>query len=504
MDRVCVSGRTTTVIVQPSGRGTIGQLVVVIIIGLLAGSLPVGAQVTPPGGTTLSGIVYDSIGGRMLAGASVELVSAEEPSARPFTARSDGSGRYSLTGLPHGRYLAGFFHPALDTLGLERTPRPVLIQGATQRLDLATPSVRTVTTAICPASARSDSTGLLIGHVRLTEEQTPLGGASVAVEWTETVVGSAGIFTRIRLVTAHTEAPGWFAMCGLPGDAALQARAFNGSDSSGYIDIEVPPNGLRHIGFFIGGATSVIIASADTAAGQAEPERAWRGRARLTGTVVDHDGRPVAGAHALVWGTKLDGVTNAQGAFTLDGLPGGTHTVEVRVIGHTPVTSVVHLAESRPANVAIALAKPAQQLSTVTVRGELVYSRNLADFNRRRRSGFGQFRMPDEIARRGPSIPLSRLLHDFTGLFVYKTGGGPSRVTMRRSGTHAGIEECEPSLYVDGRLDRVRDYDIYYSDQIAAIEVYREHNRPFELVDFTNACGAVAIWTRPAPAKPGK
>ena len=72
-----------------------------------------------------------------------------------------------------------------------------------------------------------------------------------------------------------------------------------------------------------------------------------------------------------------------------------------------------------------------------------------------------------------------------------------------QSGNIAGMRTvCVPTLYVDGLIDRAGDFDIYYSDEIAGVEVYREHDRPSEFVDPANACGAVVVWTRPPPPKP--
>jgi len=481
---------------------TVRRVLVCAAVGCALAPRPGLAQQQSPGRTAVvNGVVYDSIARHTIAGATVELVSADDPSARPFTTRSDGSGRYTLNGLPFGKYLAGFFHPALDTLGLEAAARRVDVSVAAQRIDLATPSARTVMASICPAAAGSDSTGLLIGHVRSTEDQTPVGGASVVVEWGETIIDAQGVREHHRRVTGRAAEPGWFAICGLPSDAVLQARAFDAADSSGYIEVEIPGNGLRHVSFLVGGASLVTLPPDDTiAARAATPETAWRGRARLTGTVVDRNGRPVMNAHALVWGTRLDAATNERGAFSLDGLPGGSQTLEVRVIGYAPVTSTVQLGESRPATANIVLTKAAEILPTVTVRGEMVYSRNLREFERRRRAGWGTFRTSAEIARRGPNAKLSQLLQDVMGVRVDRRGG-QSIVTMQRG---AG-RTCVPTLYVDGMIDRVGDFDRYYSDEIAGMEVYpRESTRAQEFADPSNRCGAVAIWTRTVPKKPKK
>ena len=481
----------------------------ITILGAIASATFIGgaadAQQARPA-ATVRGVVYDSIARRTLAGATVEFVSADDPAARPFSSVSDVQGRYSVAGVPAGQYLAGFFHPALDSLGIEAAPRRVVIDGSAQRVDLAMPSARTVSASVCGPGATTDSTGLLIGHVRSAESQIPVGGASVVVEWGETVVGAQGVQQRTRQLSARAEAPGWFALCAVPSDAALQARAFSGPDSSGYVELAVPANGLKYADFFIGGAALVALAPDDTMTGRiANVETAWRGRAQLSGTVVDHNERPVANAHVLVWGTQRATTTNDRGAFVLDGLPGGTHTVEVRVIGQTPTTSTVHLAESRPAHTSINLPKPTQILSTVTVNSALVYSRNLADFDRRRRAGFGSFRTSTDIERRGKSTTLAQLLQDVFGVRVDRRGGS-SIVTMQRPATTGiGRAGCIPSLFVDGIQDRMQDFDAYYADGIAGLEVYpRESTRPFEFIDPSNPCGVVVVWTRTPVVKPKK
>lgn len=485
------------------------RLIVVAAMAFAAAPRSATAQQPTKPTAVVTGVVYDSIARRAIAGATVEFVNGDDPAARPFTAVSDASGRYTVNGLTFGSYLAGFFHAALDSLGLEAAPRRVDVSVSSQRVDLGTPSARTLLATICPAGAGSDSTGLLIGHVRSTDEQTPVAGASVLIEWSEMVIDAQGVRERNQQVTGRSAEPGWFAICGLPSDAVLQGRAFNAADSSGHIELEVPSNGLRYMSFLVGGASLVTLPPEDTSAARTAPtaraETAWRGRARLTGTVVDHTGRPVVNAHALIWGTRLDATTNQQGAFSLDGLPGGTHTLEVRVIGYMPVTSTVQLAESRPATTSVVLAKAAEILPTVTVRGEMVFSRNLADFDRRRRAGFGSYQTSAEIGRRGPNVRLSQLLMEFMGVRVDQRAG-QSIVTMQRGATTGiGRAACTPSLFVDGINDKLRDFDAYYSDAIAGIEVYaRESTRPFEFIDPENACGVVAIWTRIAPQKPKK
>lgn len=463
----------------------------------------VAQATTPSNAVTVSGTVYDSIARRRISGATVQLVGADNPTeSRPFSAVSDSSGRFSIVGVPAGRYLAGFYHAALDTLGLEVSARVVHVGAGAQRVDFATPSPRTVVRTICPTT-NTDSGGLFLGVVRKTEDEGPIPGAVVVVEWSEFILDGVRMYERPRQSKVETDQDGWFAFCGLPGDVELNVRAISGADSSGYVEVEVPPGVLRHQTFLAGGASHVARPADDTVpapGGRASARRTVvSGGARLTGTVVDPAGKPVTNAHALLWGTEVDVQTSERGVFVLDSLPGGTHTLEIRVIGYVPVMRVVHLAASRPATIEVTLDKAAVILATETVRGKLVYSRQLVEFDRRRRSGFGRYLSPADIERR-PNARLSSLLQGMLGVHVRPGSSGSSTVTMR--GDMSG--DCTPTLYVDGNRGFSDDFDYLYSDEIAGIEVYaRESQRPAGYID-SNRCGAILVWTRPRQAKSRK
>jgi len=457
------------------------------------------AQAPSPSNGVISGTVYDSIGRRRIAGAAVQFVDADNPAkGSPFASVSDSSGRYSLSGVPAGRYLAGFFHGALDSLGLELSPRVVQVRTGAQRIDLATPSPRSVLRTLCPTVA-PDSGGLFLGTVRETESERPITGATVVVEWTELILDGGRLYERPREGRAQTNQAGWFALCGLPGDGPLHARAISGADSTGYVEVEVLPAGLRHQAFLAGGASYTEQPVVDSLTPPTARDSARRtvlgGGARLNGTVLDPAGKPVMNAHALLWRTDVDVQTNERGAFAMDGLPGGTHTLEIRVIGYAPVTRVVHLAASRPATVDVQLAKAAVILATETIRGKLVYSRQLAEFEGRRRSGLGRYLTAADIERR-PNTRLSALLQGMLGVYLQHSAG-TSQVTMR--GGLSG--SCTPTLYVDGNQDLTNDFDYLFSDEIVGIEVYsRESQRPGRFNN-SNRCGAVVVWTRPRPVK---
>jgi hypothetical protein len=410
------------------------------------------------GRVSVTGVVFDSVANRPLVGATVQITGASgEIVGRTASATTDTAGRYVVRELPEGRYVAGFFHDALDTLGLDGEPTAVDVAGTEQVVDLGTPSPRTIIRTICGPNSVTDSLGLLIGHVYATGTATPLDGATVTVEWGETVIERGSVRSRNMAADATALGPGWFAMCDVPGDVELTVSASSGADSSGFVNLEVPRTGMRHITFHVGGARRVPSAAVDTITPVdatirvLAPEMVWRGGAKLTGIVRDERGNGVAGARVFVRGTNLSNNSSDRGYYSLEDLPGGTHTVEVRALGYLPVTQIVQLAENQPAQAEVFIGDRLVTLETVRVQATLVFSRNLAKFqtNRERNLG-GLFVGPREIERfRG--MRFSNLVQAIPGVRLnYRDGFS---ILVDYTGTDDGQSRglCVPTYYIDGQ-----------------------------------------------------
>ena len=462
---------------------------------------------------SLSGVVFDSVAGRPLVAATVQITGASGAvTGRRASAVTDTVGRYVVSDLPAGRYIAGFFHDALDTLGLVGEPRAVNIANAGATLDLATPSPRTIIGTICGANSVTDSLGLLIGHVNKTGTSTPVTGATVTVEWGETVIERGSVRQRNMAADATTTGPGWFAMCDVPGEVELTVSVWAGADSSGFVNVEVPRTGVRHVTFYVGGAHRVrsaavdTISPVDTTVVVLKPEMVWRGGARLTGIVRDEKGQGVDGARVLVRGTNVFATTSDRGYFALDRLPGGTQLLEVRALGYLPTTSIVHLAAEQPTQAEVFIGDRLVTLETVKVTAILVFSRNLAKFqtNRERNLG-GTFVGPREIEKfRG--MRFSNLVQAIPGVRLsYRDGFS---ILMDYTGTDDGGSQglCVPQFYIDGQRSQYTASEIeglYRAEEIAGLEVYvRESQRPIEFQDSNSRCGAISIWTRPQLKRP--
>ena len=439
------------------------------------------------------GTVFDSLAGTPLAGALVQLT-ATVKQAKVWSATSDARGEFEIAGVPRGSYIIGFFHPTLDSLGLGVPPNLLEISSAAPtRADLAVPSAVTIRNALCPPASTADSSGMVIGFVRDADTGSPLAGAKVVVMWTELVIQN-GIHTDRREVPVKANDVGWYAVCGVPTDGPVIARAELGADASGFIEISVSPRGVRHRDFGIPRDSAAVTVAADDSAAAAAGQTFRRGSARLTGVVRDERGRPLSGAQLLLWGSGVTGSTLEDGTFALAGLPAGSQALEARYVGYAPKRVTVDLASNSTRTVTVTLDKRAEVLDEVTIYGKRSERRSdFRGFLERSKRGFGHFLTRADIEKRHPFqfTDLFRMMPGFS--LVPDTGFGYTIVSTRGSGFGG---RCQPTIYLDGmKLSDASDIDgfIMPSD-IAAVEAYAgSAGAPPQYSG--SGCGSVLIWT---------
>src|SRR6185503_6030987 len=101
-------------------------------------------------GASISGVVRDSVAKLPLVGAIVQLAAAGNITSFSASAISDSLGRFALNDVPDGRYMLGFLHPMLDSLGMELPLVEVFVTGHRPvRADLGIPSPARLRAAIC-------------------------------------------------------------------------------------------------------------------------------------------------------------------------------------------------------------------------------------------------------------------------------------------------------------------------------------------------------------------
>jgi hypothetical protein len=472
------------------------------------------AQAAPPrpasgavNGAVVSGLVHDSLAHQPLVGAMVQLVGAAPGSTFLQSALSDSIGRYVLRDIPDGRYTIGFFHPVLDSLGLEPTLREVLVQNHRDtRMDLASPSAARLRRAVCgPAPAGASAAalgGVLLGTVHDARQGAPLANATVTVEWLELSFGSGGVTRRTPRLSITTRENGWYALCQLPNPGSVWLAASRSGDSTDVVEVPMSAEGVVRRELYVGAARTVVRADSAARPGVPDslrppPRKVHVGEGRLTGGVVAlATGRPLNGVQVGVVngpGTR----TNERGEFTLTDAPAGTRMLEVRAVGYYPERRAVNIIDSAPPE-AIRLNTLRAVLDTVRVAGNRIGVSTLSGYAERQRTGMGRFFSDADVQRRNPIVTSDLFRNLMSG--VYLDGYDPeARIEMRS----VFEERCVPTIYVNDRQMpnlSAGDLDsVVKPAEIRAMEVYNSTNVPAQFQVAMNGCGAIVIWTKTAP-----
>ncbi len=446
-----------------------------------------------PGGTTISGVVRDSVAGTPLAGATVQLVAADNPARLGRTATSDSLGRFALNDVPNGRYTLGFFHPMLDSLGIEPTLREVVIDGQRAvRADLAIPSAARLRTAICGSQSAANSGAVVIGIVRDAHEDTPVARAKVTAEWLELSVGREGIVRRLAHLAATTGDNGWFAICGLPSAGTVALRASRGADSTDMVEGQIPAEGFLRSELYLGAATTMVVTEDKPRQPDAPappPRKTRTGKGRVSGTVIAAvGGRPLAGALVGI----ADGPqsrTNERGEWTIVDAPAGTRMVEAHAVGYFPARRRVDIiADAPPTRFSLSTFKAVLDTVRITASRQ-PFGPDGGAFQRRRRMGIGHFITAADITRI-PAVVTSDLFRRIAGVRV--EGG---QIMM-----HGAFEPwCSPSIFINSHYMRdatATEIDDLNPDEVAGIEVYTETTTPAEFQVGLMGCGSIVIWTK--------
>jgi hypothetical protein len=455
-----------------------------VALCLAASPLPLQAQ------SVVYGSVGDSVFHTPLAGALVQLV--RDSSSQTRSTLTDSLGDFSFDSVAAGTYLLGFFHPTLDSLGLDLRPRNVRLGIAdTAIVNLSIPSARTIAHDIC-GDVAGDSTTLLLGHVRDAETHRPRSG-TITVLWFDLVIARGAIRQERQQYPAKADIAGWYGLCGLPSGVELTASAVTDSAESGVVPVRIPADGILLRDFLVSRVDSTVAVYADSASDSTRTPFATlrRGRARVVGVIRDDKSQPVDRAEVSVPGTGLTTRTTDAGTFDLSGLPAGTQGVEVRALGYEPVRLAVDLHADSTSSITVNLPHKVPVLDIVRIYGK--QNDNMAAFLRRAQGGFGHVLTPAAIAQQH-ALRTSDLFFGMAGVRVVPNARGIGSAVLLRGG-------CLPLVYYNGsRLqdDAAMDLDaIAPAAEITAIEVY---NAPFTPAEYAgNGCGSVVLWVGVQP-----
>ena len=447
---------------------------------------------------TVVGEVYDSVANRPLANAIVQMVRTNALQAGRSSV-TDARGRYRLDSITPGEYFATFFHPAVDSLGVQAAVRRVTLGARDpERVDMGLPGSERLIAALCPALPPFDSSAVIVGEVHDADTGLPLPNVTVVAQWVDFVIDDRFRVERqgARTTTGST---GSYALCGLPpgGEVSLDARS--AGRATGRLEVPLGARSIVRRDLAVGEGSTFLTLSGEVTESGARMDTLLRGPARLTGTVLNESGRPVTDAIVEVWSTGLSARTDSAGHFAIATLPVGTHALEVRRIGFAPQQIPVHLAARSPTSVSVVLEKPVRMLDAVRVSARTLYSRRQAEIEQRRRRGFGHFIMREELERSAASR-VTDVLRRVPGVRVYPGQGGDFVAFARGTSTSG---PCRPTLYLDGhRLGTSENIDFLATvHSLEAIEVYTgAAQAPVEY--WGGACGAIVMWTRVQPTVP--
>ncbi|MDP1858455.1 MAG: carboxypeptidase-like regulatory domain-containing protein [Gemmatimonadaceae bacterium] len=395
----------------------------------------------PKSGRAVRGTVFDSIAGRPLYGAAVQVVAVRSTLA-PWTTTTDSAGRYRVSGLPAGQYTVGFYHDALTTLGLDAVTRTIELAADTlATVDLAIPSSAMVRALRCGQS--DDFTqGMLVGFVRDAANRAPIAGTKVTVHWRAFALDSANYRVVAERSTATIDADGAMLVCNLPVDAPLDllVTAPGHREVAGSV-VTVPAMGI--------GRLDVLLADSALSTGSAV----------IRGKVTRESGRPVGSGRVVIESLGRE-VAVQNGEFVAANVPAGTWVAEARVIGVEPQDVLVTASDSAVTTTAIEVSNGPQRLDAVTVIGKPTRDlRVLDDVLRRKRVGSGTTFLPGHPALRSATF-TSDVMREARG-FSYQ---GPNKIL----GRVRGFERCaNVAVYVND----VRQSDGFDGlDHIAPIE----------------------------------
>jgi carboxypeptidase family protein/TonB-dependent receptor-like protein len=445
-----------------------------------------------PGFATIRGSVLDSLHDTMVKGA---LVRVDNGVREGFT---DSTGLYRIDSVPPGMHRLVVIHPLLDTLGISLvTPPMTLTAGETRVFELAVPSSETLVSLLCTAARRALGPAALVGFVRDADTDSAAKGAKVSLLYYES--DPLGLKKSARVREAPIGADGRYRICGLPATMSGKLQVFRNGLQTGEVPVELGGQSgsvllaMRSMSI---SSTATVVASAPNDTIGKTGTMIVRGRARVTGRVLNKYGQPIAGARVELQNTGAATKTRANGDFVLDSLPSGTQTIEVRQLGFSPTEVPVELSMNTPQTVTVKMSDYVPVLSEMRVTAQRERGLNDVGFADRKKTGMGYYLDADQIKMR-QTTQFSDMLRTVPGIRVQPVGDGSGAnvITSSRDPTGGCV-----TFYVDGapwQQMTPGDLDEYVRpEEVAAIEVYNGSTAPPQFqVAGMSGCTTIVIWT---------
>jgi hypothetical protein len=211
----------------------------------------------------------------------------------------------------------------------------------------------------------------------------------------------------------------------------------------------------------------------------------------IDGIVTDTNLVSLGDATASILGSSIQVVTGANGRFRIYAIPAGQYILVVRRLGYEPSSIAVQVVGGDTLRMSFALERIATTLDTVVVAAKR-YSMRMAEFEGRRKAGFGQFMTQAEIEKRN-SVYTSDLMRTFMSVNVVVPPGSGHYAMSIRGG-------CRFQLFLDGVAVPTPNLDdLPTPSSYAGIEVYAGPAQiplQYKSTGGGGFCGVILLWTK--------
>jgi hypothetical protein len=368
-----------------------------------------------------------------------------------------------------------------------RTPEYPFGANESHELDLDIPSGDRISAAFCTPAQRTRGPAIMVGFVRDPDTKAPAVGSKIQLVYQ--IADQAGKKSpTIREATVDTL--GQYRICGLPADMSGKVQVFRNGVSSGEVPAEVA-NGIAIRAFSIVAQHQAI---AEVTNDSGKVKRVAKGSARVTGKIVDKNGRPLGDARVTLQGGGTTVLSRSNGDFTLDSLPSGTQALVVRKLGYAVTETPVELSSNEPLRTTVRMDDFVPTLAVMRV--EAAQDKALADVGFLSRKQTGQGFYMDGTMINHLSLSFSDVMRMAPGLRVQPRGDGRTYVITDSRSSSGGCV----NYYVDGTLWQTMtpgDIDDFVRPaELVAVEVYHGAQTPPQFTPpGQSSCAAIVAWT---------
>ncbi|HET9986657.1 MAG TPA: carboxypeptidase regulatory-like domain-containing protein [Longimicrobiales bacterium] len=209
-----------------------------------------GGALAGSGHAMLEGVVFDSVHGRAVAGATVFAAGTSR------SASTDSLGRFRLEGLLAGEHTIAFTHPSLDTLGIHPPVRRMRVDSAgLAGVRLGVPARRTVVRVVCGERRRGGDDGIATARVIDGATGAAVAGAHVEFSWPRHLDDGRHSADWQAVRRGSTDAEGVIRACGLPREVPITARATDAARQSDAVVFSLDRFGFARVELVLSSST---------------------------------------------------------------------------------------------------------------------------------------------------------------------------------------------------------------------------------------------------------